>query len=265
MGCIALCGLRGAGKNLYSVYLAVNHYKKMNSPLYKLKLKLYNIKVYLLKKLLKSRYKKEQININKDYYINNRLVNVYSNFPILLDKKRNIYCREVNIHLLNGSYNLIPNSLVIIDEIQLYFDSLDFKIFPRNISTFNQASRHFGINDLVYISQHPDRIPKNIRDICDYYMKIKYFKPFLFNKFCGIFSSIIYYELNNYNMPIIHQKKKEIPFDFKKVFKFGVNLYNLYNRYDTQYLSKYMNNKPYLLKSYTSLTIDNMLIKDIFK
>lgn len=67
----------------------------------------------------------------------------------------------VNIYQLNNDFSFKPYSLIIIDEIQLYYDSDEYKDFPREIARFNQAHRHYGIKDIYYISQHPSRVVKN--------------------------------------------------------------------------------------------------------
>ena len=78
-------GIPGSGKTLDSTYDAIKHFKKENNPIKKYSIYLLS---YLPSKI------GENFKIKKAYYkifpyglINN----VYTNYPVLLDKKRKIY------------------------------------------------------------------------------------------------------------------------------------------------------------------------------
>ena len=147
ISCIS--GLPGSGKNVYATYLAKKHFKRENN----------------FFKRLTRRLRHEPVYFN----------NVYSNYPILLNGKKRIYSRFVSIDDLDGSCSFLENALIIIDEVQADFDSDEYKNFPKRIATFNQFHRHFGISDIYYISQHPDRIVKKLRDISCVFTKIQSF------------------------------------------------------------------------------------------
>ena len=128
----------------------------------------------LLKKIVKS------INdLDYDYYNlfpYKKINNVYSTFPILLDKKYNICSNKVTIYDLRNESSFLPNSLIIVDEIQLFVDSDEYKDKQKSkiisdIAKFLQAHRHFGIKQIVFTSQSPSRIFKKGRNIVVGYLK----------------------------------------------------------------------------------------------
>lgn len=58
----------------------------------------------------------------------------------------------------------IEDSLILIDEITLFFDSRDFKKFDQEKKYFFLWHRHCG-NDIIYFTQQWDGVDKKIRDI----------------------------------------------------------------------------------------------------
>lgn len=58
------------------------------------------------------------------------------------------------------------NSLVVIDEIQLYADSRNFKDFPDSLKNFLSISRHYKC-DIVYASQSWEHCDKRIRTLTE--------------------------------------------------------------------------------------------------
>jgi ABC-type dipeptide/oligopeptide/nickel transport system ATPase component len=168
MAVISINGLSGSGKTLQATAIAIKHFEKENN---------------IIKRLVR-RIKKEDIYIN----------NVYSNYPILLKKKPLIYSKKLSTFQLDNSYRFLPNSLLINDEVQICYDSDEFKAFPKLIANFNQAQRHFYIKDIIYISQHPSRIIKKLRNVISEFRKIRrtFILPFLK---IGFIYYTIYYEL----------------------------------------------------------------------
>ena len=86
-------GIPGSGKSLYSVYRAKEHFKKENLLSTKviryISMVLFNGKAYIKNiflKLFKKRLIKYRENIYKKYIYdsNNKVNNIYSDFPILL-------------------------------------------------------------------------------------------------------------------------------------------------------------------------------------
>lgn len=234
ISCIS--GLPGSGKNVYATYLAKKHFQKQNGKITRLKRKLHH----------------------EPLYINT----VYSNYPILLNKKHNIYSRLVSVDDLNGSHHFLEDALIIIDEIQASYDSDEHKIFPKKIATFNQFHRHFGIQDIYYISQHPARIVKKLRNITCEFIKIQSFRIIpIIN--LAILSTTSYYEEADYGKwhhPVKEMKTYDVDnhiklFFVKKVFK----------SYNSTYLSALNKDKPLLNKgTFTSLDVSKKQLNEVF-
>jgi hypothetical protein len=146
MALISLGGIPGAGKNLTGVYLAKRHYKSENN---------------FIKRIIRKRKGLEKI-----------YNNVYSNFPILLDKKNNVWSNEVSIHQLNGEYRFRENAFIEIDEMQISFDSMEYKDFPDCIAHFFQAHRHLEYNAIYTNSQSLSRIIKRVLVVTQEYWRI---------------------------------------------------------------------------------------------
>lgn len=236
MSVIAICGLPGKGKTLTAVNLAVKHFKKENSSFKKLNRKLHR----------------------QPSIINN----VYSNFPILLDRRKKIYSNKVDIDDLQNNYSFKQDSLIVIDEIQLFYDSDEFKTFPKVIANFNQAHRHFGIKDIIYISQHPSRIVKKLRNVVSEYYRIK-------TNFClpisklGFITCRVTYEFEDYDLSFTKDK------DLKKLKEihskmFFCNFKDIYSRYDTCFLKPLNSDKPLASRGlYSSLGLDSSEISEL--
>lgn len=234
ISCIS--GLPGSGKNVLATHLAKKHFKQENS---------------LLQRFIR-KLKHEKLYIN----------NVYTNYPILLNKKYNIYSRIVSVNDLDGSYQFLPNALIIIDEIQASYDSDEHKIFPKKIAVFNQFHRHFGIRDIYYISQHPSRIVKKLRNISCVFTKIQSFRIIpIIN--LGIIYLTNYYEFEDYGK--WHHPVKEMKtYDVDNHIKFFFTK-KIFKSYDSTYLRALNQDKPFLNKSiFTSLNLTSSEIKDTF-
>lgn len=229
-------GLPGVGKNVYATYLALKHYKRTNS---------------LIARGIR-RIHHEPVWIN----------NVYSSYPILLDKKKNVYSRQVNPDDLRNQYSFLPGALIIIDEIQSFYDSDEYKKFPKEIAVFNQFHRHFGIQDIYYISQHPSRVVKKLRNVTCEFKKIRFFIKFPIVPW-GIMYYTNYYEFEDYGK--WHHPSKEmknydcdnhfIIFNVKKVFK----------SYNSVYLHSLNDDKPLINNpKYKSVDLTESEINNIF-
>lgn len=240
MALISLCGVPGSGKTLNATRIAVSHYKKENN-----KLKYYLM--YALSKIPKISNK-----INFDYYKifpHNKINNVYSNYPILLDKKNKIYSNVISLWELNNDYSFYPNACIVIDEVQLYVDSDEYKDKIINaklgrIAKFLQAHRHYGIKTIIFTSQNPSRIFKKARNICSSYVKQCKVINIPLTPFT-IIRGVGYYDLDYYGkyIPKSREERKKLPFEYyKKIHIFNRNI--VYNAYDSRYLSNYNYNKP---------------------
>lgn len=214
-----ISGLPGKGKNVFGTYLAKKHFKHENSLILRF-----------------TRYIRHQ-----DTYINN----VYSTYPILLNKRKKIFSRVVTLNDLDGSYSFLKNSIIIIDEVQSFYDSDEYKEFPKNIAIFNQFHRHFDIKDIYYISQHPSRIVKKLRNVACQFIKIRKFVIIPFIEL-GVMYYSSYYEFDDYGK--WHHPDKEfktydvdnhfVMFFTRKIFK----------SYYSKYLKVLNINKPLLEK-----------------
>ena len=208
-----ISGIPGSGKNVRATYLARKHYKKNNN---------------MIKKIIR-RIKHEPIIQN----------NIYSTYPILIkkypkkSKKKDIYSNIVTIYDLISNNRFVKNAAIFIDETQAFYDSEEHKEFPKEIATFNQFHRHFNIDDIYYITQHPSRLMKKLRILCCEFDKIKTFINIPFINI-GIMHIVRYFEFDDYGK--YHHPKKEAKtydvknqlciFRTKKVFK----------SYDSKYL-----------------------------
>lgn len=221
-------GLPGLGKTELLTYFSIKHYKRTNS--------------------LLNRYIRRKKGLSE--YINN----VYSDYPILLDIKHNVYSRVIDIDDLDNTWKLLPDSFVAIDEPQLDYDSLDTKEFPRAIAMFLQAHRHFDISCIAFATQHPNRLIVYEKNIMNEYTYIKNaicipFTPFKFLIMRKVYELVDYDSINTRDKEEMRKKnieKKYRIFNYKKVHKC----------YDSKYLHVLNSFKPYLDKGfYTSLEL----------
>lgn len=204
MSVIAVCGLPGTGKSLFTTYLARKHYKRLNR---------FNFKA------------------KKNY--------VYSNYPIKLDRKH--YSKSISLDDLALKTSWNPGSVIILDEVQLYFDSLDFKDFPKAVRNTFQLHRHFGISNIYINSQHPTRIVKQLRVLaCEIYDIVGFIK-IPFTPF-AIFLYNIYYNADDFGKSV-KVKKADVSYKFARRFKI-INYRKVYKSYDTCYMSELVADKP---------------------
>lgn len=209
---IAVCGKPGSGKTLFATYMLRKSFKKEN-------------------KFLSFKYKKKEI-----------YNNVYSNFPVLLYK--DIYSNKVNLLDFKEFHQWKMDSTIVLDEVQAYFDSIEFKKIPKNIAMNMQFHRHFGIDTIYFLSQDPSRIPKVFRVLAqEWYQIKKHIKiPFLG---IAIFRYVIWNREEDYNMPSnLNRKQRDMSnYDYQKKWKF-FRYKKVYNSYDTKYLRVLVDDKP---------------------
>ena len=210
-------GIPGSGKNVLVTKICLHHYKKTNNSIRR-----------LLRKI-----KKEPIWIN----------NVYSTYPILLKKtkKEKVYSNIVTIYDLVPNNRFLNHAVIVIDETQAFYDSEDHKEFPKEIAIFNQFHRHFGIDDIYYVSQHPSRIMKKLRILACEFDKIKRFIciPFIHLAFMHI---VRYFEFDDYGK-YNHPKKEAKTYDVKnKYMLFFAG--KVFKAYDSKYLKVLNIDKP---------------------
>ena len=195
--------------------------------------------------------------LDYEYYLifsYKKINNVYSTYPILLDKKRNIWSNKVSLYDLDNSVSFYPDALIVIDEIQLFVDSDEYKDKEKKkkiskIAKFLQSHRHFGIKQIIFTSQSPTRIFKKGRNIVVGYLKQHKLIDLPFG--ITIMRGIMYYDFDYYGkyIPRDREERKKLPFDYKKVFKIFLRN-KVYSAYDSRYLSKYNYKQPLLEKGY---------------
>ncbi len=240
---IAINGLPGSGKNVRATYLAKKHFKKTN-----------NVIRRIIRKI-----KHEEIIFN----------NVYSTYPILLkkykkrSKKIDIYSNLVTIYDLVPSNRFKKNACIIIDEAQAFYDSEDYKKFPKEIAVFNQFHRHFDVDNIYYVSQHPSRILKKLCVLMCEFDKIKTFINIPFIN-VGFMHIVKYFERDDYGK-YNHPRKEAKTYDVKNIFCL-FRTKPVFNSYHSKYLKVLNEDSPlYDYGEFTSLDLSNEQIKFIYR
>ena len=236
-------GIPGSGKNVLATYEAKKHFNKHNSLLRRAIRRIAHRKVWLN--------------------------NVYSSYPILLRKgsklfkRKPIYSQRVSIFDLVPYNRFLPHALIIIDEVQVSFDSEEYKDFPKDIATFNQFHRHFGIYDIIYITQHPSRLMKKLRVLCSEFDRVKTFILIPIIKLAFI-NVVKYYEFEDYGK-YNHPKKEAKTYDVKNklvIFFAG----KVFKSYDSTYMRVLNMYSPLFdIGTYNDNVLSNKEIKYIFK
>ena len=205
MSVIAVCGLPGSGKTLLTTYFMLKHYKKMN------------------------RFKSSKKKVNC----------IYTNFPVKLDKEH--YSKSIGLWDINLQHSWEPNSVIGVDEVQLYVDSLEFKDFPKSIRNTFQLHRHFGINDIYLVTQHVSRLVKQVRILCSEFIDVVGFIKIPFTPF-AIFRYNIYYNADDFGKSV-KVKKSDVSYKFTKKILI-INYKKVYKAYDTIYMNNLVSDKP---------------------
>lgn len=236
-------GIPGSGKNVVATYEAKKHFKKHNT---------------LLRRAIR-RIAHRQVWVN----------NVYTTYPILLKKgskifKRSpIYSSRVSLFDLIPQNKFLPHALIIIDETQVIFDSEEYRDFPKDIATFNQFHRHFGISDIIYITQHPSRLMKKLRVLCSEFDRVKNFIliPFINLAFISV---VKYYEFDDYGK-YNHPKKEAKTYDVNnKLYVFFAG--KVFKSYDTTYMRILNQNSPlFNMGTFTSFELSPDEINYVFR
>lgn len=265
MEILCFSGIPGSGKTLDSTYESLRHYRRQNRAL-----KRYFAYAFAL---IPGRLGKNA-RMKRDYirsFPYNRINNVYSTYPILLDKKRQIYSLKWSIWDFDNKHSFLPDALFVNDEIQLYVDSdeYDDKIKKKYISyvaKFMQSARHFGCSGIILCTQHPSRLFKKARNVASGFVQHK--KMFVLPIFkIGFIKTIQYFILEDYGkfIPKSREERKKLPFEYKKKIKF-MNFNKIFNSYDSRYLAQYNYEKPlYPSLPYKSLKMEYKDIAPIFE
>ena len=251
MRVISYCGLPGTGKTIHTVIDARFHFFKENFSQF-LKIHLFKPlpffktvgfkaihQIYLDLIAYKSRFPKGYIN------------NVYSTFPITLNRKHNITTEALHLDDLNCTYSFEPNSMLIIDETQLFYDSDEYtnKIIKKQLSKlgqFFQSHRHFGIHSIILTSQNPNRIVKKLREVSVWFVKHK--KVINFPIIPISLLRVTYYEDIDFygkHIPRDSKKRKELDFEYEIHYRFFLRKI-AFSSYKSRYLASYNFSKPLL-------------------
>lgn len=239
----AINGLPGYGKNVYATYLAKKHFRRTNFIVFR-----------IIRKI-----KHEPVYIN----------NVYTTYPVLLkkyskrSKKQDVYSNKITLYDLDNSYKFQKNAFIIVDEVQGFYDSEEYKDFPKSIATFNQFHRHFDIKDIIYISQHPSRIVKKLRNLISEYDKIRIFIHIPILNIAFIYYSR-YFEFEDYGK-YHHPKKEAKTYDVKNWFAI-FRTSTVFKSYHSKYLNVLNKDKPkYSDKEFETLDLTEKEIQFIYR
>lgn len=241
MSVISINGRPGMGKSVLATYRQLVQYRKENG-------------------FFRRCYNK----ITKKPLIYN---NVYSNFPICLDRKKQIYSRKFTLYDFEKFWRYPMDTQIVIDEIQAYYDSSEWKDVPANVRTNFQFHRHFGIKNIFIISQDPGRVPTIFKKLAEEFHDIdKFYKfkiPFT-NLGIGLLKINVYYRVEDFGLPTC-VRKKEVAYKFSKKWRF-FSLSGPFNSYDTKCMSALVENEPMLdNENWTSLKMSKQDILDIFR
>ena len=244
-------GLPGTGKTASSTYYAVKTYKKQNS---KLVLFIRYLKQHTFKELKSFNFKP----FNLDQFKQN---NIYSNYPILLDIKNNIYSYSVKPNDLLMNYQFPKQSLIILDETQRYFDSREFKTFPKDLGTFLQHHRHTDILNIVLVTQHPRRLDNKMRDLSEIFRKYRLFVKIPFIPII-LTTYTNYYEFDDYGK--YHHVKREMrTYDYDNHLQI-MFVNNVFTRYNSKYFSIIFEDLPQIKnKEFNQISLTKDQINDI--
>lgn len=166
-------GLPGSGKSLFLGYLA---YRALRG---------------------------QSVSFRGNYFTHfDKYSHVYTNFPFK-------GARKLDFELLGiADYK---NCLILVDEVQLFADSRNFKSFGDNLKFFFSLHRKFGI-DFIYATQSYDMCDKRIRSLTD---KLYYIDDSAFN-YMRLRQIECYFEVENGRI--------------NEGYRYGRPIYNLYFR-----------------------------------
>ena len=152
---IIIDGIPGAGKTKTMVGIAIKEFKKANTK-------------KIRKDRLKKGYNKKTPFVDDEGFYHF----IFSNFPILLDEKRNIFSQETSLYYFTFDYIFPVDSLHFIMEGQLAYDSMEYQRFPQLIANYLQLHRHQRVANIFIDSQSIARLPKNERIVTSEWWRI---------------------------------------------------------------------------------------------
>lgn len=252
MSLILLFGKPGMGKTLNMTYIASKNFNEKNPP----------FKVWWTEKIRRKKYIYD--------------LSEYSDYPILFKKPKKgkkYYYYDENNNIVESDYicslkfrifdmildnKFKDNANFYIDEIQLKYDSMEYKDFPDCIAHYCQAHRHFGNN--IYInSQSQSRVIKRILVLAEEYREIRDFKIY-FGKFARIRVRRTWDMSANLENGVMTDNVADVEY-YSKIFR--IKKYG--NMYDSKYL-RYLqkDSKLYHSKMFDSLQLDKDTLLNSF-
>lgn len=72
-----------------------------------------------------------------------------------------------------GLVHFPPNSLILVDEVNLIWDNRDYKSFPKHVQKYFRLQRHY--RHTVYLFSQTFDVDKKIRDLCDHLYLVQNF------------------------------------------------------------------------------------------
>lgn len=173
---------------------------------------------------------------------------IYSNFPVK-------FCRKLD-HYDWVNFRFYPNSAILIDEAQLYFNSREFSKLTKNgigmqLLDYLTMCRHYQV-DIYFITQSSNRIDLQIRELADYvyYLKRTFKIPFLKRPFFIMgykFPDIM--EFEKFTNPNNFSREFNFRWLFKFIRKKDLNQYDTYHIEQTYYDKNLIINEPWSVET----------------
>jgi len=158
--------------------------------------------------------------------------NIFTNYPVLLDVKKNIYSNIFKPDDLKMKYQFPKGSSIFWDETQRDAESREFKSFNKKMGTFFQHHRHADIKNIILVTQHPKRVDNKLRDLCESFRKYRiFFKipfiPYIFAYYTN------YYEPDDYGR-YNHSSPEFRNYDYDNHMQI-LSVRKSFDRYDSKY------------------------------
>lgn len=154
---IAYSGCLGGGKSFNLTCDAIKYYRKSFK-----KWKKINKPSFIRRLFLKI----TRTSLCNDYFYGINEPKIFSNYPILIDKKKQIYSEVLTNEILLESSNIPFGSIVVIDEFSKWVNQFEYKKeFSNNFDDFIGRFRHYVGNygKLLIADQCSNSLPIQVR------------------------------------------------------------------------------------------------------
>lgn len=244
---ILFTGGIGSGKSLNSVKLALKLLKKQR---FKVNLKnLFKKFINIFIRFINLFKKSNKLTLKKLVIYKPSL---YSNMPILVNKKKHIFCKVLTKDILTLKDRIEENSVVLIDECSALVNQYNWNNAEvrYHLNEFIQLFRHYVGGYLILNAQAESEVVKQVRSKMN-----SYYRCFDFQKFLFFF----------YRVRMLHIQISENETSLSSEF-IEDNTKRTYGilprgRYNTRYLKNRYLNVPYKLPKYvyTDFYYDNIV------